>query len=350
MAFTIRTMTLVKTRGLIYRLGLCLLLTVSLTTRAQVYTFISPMEVKERFLHRQDATELLNGRDRMLDYPMYIAPNKRLSHAEGLDLPPSYWGLMIGNKQSGYVFESRMRPLKEGEQCLLCWMGLRENSLGKEKKIRQKMQRRYGCVKSADGSKDGIPATWISDTLTFISDTECYEGLILGIGNEKAVRNGTVLFHQSIDLPTPFEEMSISQEDLDAYPNATPLAIQSAEMKLYAKQDSWIHKMSIRDISMVMLSYNVNRACATSFMTYREIDIPIYVYMKSDGRCEMIVLNDNGLKSEDFPFVRELQEAFCKLPIRLFGFDTTIDGTIMSGTILYASRRTAWTFQEAERK
>jgi hypothetical protein len=68
--------------------------------------------------------------------------------------------------------------------------------------------------------------------------------------------------------------------------------------------------------------------------------------MRKDGRCEMEVLDDSMLKEEDKPYVEELAKALPQMPPLLLPLQFTIDGLMMPGKIIYASRKLAWSFEQ----
>ena len=99
----------------------------------------------------------------------------------------------------------------------------------------------------------------------------------------------------------------------------------------------------------ILLAYEANRYCPSSseLHAFHEIkDLPLYIYMRKDGRCEMEVLDDSMLKEEDKPYVEELAKALPQMPPLLLSLQFTIDGLMMPGKIIYASRELAWSFKQ----
>ena len=138
-------------------LVLSTLLNVSVgTLQLHAQRIVSPEMMKEKFLHVSDTTKLMLY-DKMFDADEYICKNPKLRNVRDMELPPSNWGLMIGNEQKGFSYENETRYLEADEKCILCWMGLRMGSVKEETSIRKKLKIKYGSIPSADGKMEGIP-------------------------------------------------------------------------------------------------------------------------------------------------------------------------------------------------
>lgn len=318
---------------------------------------LSPEKVKTRFLHANDTIKLMNY-DKMLEYEEYISNSTNLHKAGDIILPPSCWGLMVIDERGNRKFEGKIRFLEEGEKCILCWMGLRDSSSEQERRIRSRLKRKYGSVTSSDGKKEGIPSTWITDdTLSFCTYVQDYGGLYTGLSSYHIVQKGNIFldYHieghprwgNDIEPWNYFDRTILPQDDH----NNLHIQVSYLAPELFHTLDSKENYQRSRWAQMLLLAYEANKHCPSSFNKYHVIkDLPIYVYMRKDGRCEMLVLDDSKLKEEDLPYVNELAASLPQTPPLLLSLKFTIDGEMMPGIILYASHEGAWTFREVDQE
>ena len=335
-------------------LVLSTLLNVSVgTLQLHAQRIVSPEMMKEKFLHVSDTTKLMLY-DKMFDADEYICKNPKLRNVRDMELPPSNWGLMIGNEQKGFSYENETRYLEADEKCILCWMGLRMGSVKEETSIRKKLKNKYGSILSANGKMEGIPAMWISDTIATLKYIKYYGGVYIGLPDFICVNEGELLEDYKVGEHI-YERDSIRLWDYfskDVFKNPChTLYIQLFDL-LPENSHSLDDKEKAergKESEMLLLAYEVNKYCSLSFNRYHKTNkIPIYVSMRKDGRCEMTVLDERTLAEEDIPYLEELRNAFPKIPPLLFSPQFTIDGELMPGRILYATHNGAWTFMDIE--
>lgn len=317
---------------------------------------ISPDKVKEAFQHATD-TFSLDGYDKMLNYNEYLAGCPNLRNAGGIALPPSYWGLMIVDEDGQCSFENHTVFLEEGEQGFLCWMGFREPS-PEEDRVRRKLKKRHGSIVTSDGKTEGIPAKWLTtDNLAFSTSVKYYGGLYTGSASKPAVRKGRLLLDETREgspIPIWHEPNPWDYFDEEAHQNSKATLCYQVDKMTFdyipSHQFEREQRLSLRRfMETMLLAYEANRFCPSSFIPdkYHPIqDLPLYIYMRKDGRCEMTILDDNMLKDEDMPYVEELAKALPQMLPLLLSLNWTIDGMMMPGMIVYASRELSWTFRQ----
>ena len=274
-------------------LVLSTLLNVSVgTLQLHAQRIVSPEMMKEKFLHVSDTTKLMLY-DKMFDADEYICKNPKLRNVRDMELPPSNWGLMIGNEQKGFSYENETRYLEADEKCILCWMGLRMGSV-------------------------------ISDTIATLKYIKYYGGVYIGLPDFICVNEGELLEDYKVGEHI-YERDSIRLWDYfskDVFKNPChTLYIQLFDLlpenshSLDDKEKAERRKES----EMLLLAYEVNKYCSLSFNRYHKTNkIPIYVFMRKDGRYEMTVLDERTLAEEDIPYLEELRNAFPKIPPLLF--------------------------------
>ena len=339
--------------------GICSI--IPLLSRGQ--SVISPEKVKMSFLSGENSA-ILMGYDKMyhdekVNFHEFLAKNMMLRKAGSISLPPSEWGLLYGNDQKGYAFFNHCVPyVEEGERCLLCWMGLRNDSIGKSQEIWEKLKKKYGCVKDCHGEREGIPATWVSGEITFLEGVEMYGGTYICMRPDTCkVKKGELLLgsfpewkrnqREKVSPWKNFDPMVLSQNKV----NNLNIQVSDLAPELTYTFDSQENNQRAQWARMLLLAYEANKHCPTSFNGYHIIkDLPIYVYMRRDGRCEMAVLDESRLSEEDKPFVEELAAAFPQTPPLMFDLQFTIDGEMMPGKILYATHTTVWRFREVNQE
>lgn len=324
---------------------------------------IAPEKVKAAFLEKGDSAALRDYdkmyHDEKVNFHEFLAKNTMFRKAGNMYLPPSEWGLCYGNDQQGYIFSNHCVPyVEEGEQCILCWMGVRNDSLGKSREIWEKLKKKCGYVKERNGEREGIPAIWLSGEITFLEGVEMYGGTYICMRPDTCkVKKGELLLgsfpewkrnqREKVSPWKNFDPMVLSQNKVN---NLNIQVSDLAPELTYTFDSQENHRLS-RWAEMLLLAYEANKHCPTSFNGYHTIkDLPIYVYMRHDGRCEMLVLDDSKLKEEDMPYVEELAHALPQMPPMLLSLQFTIDGEMMPGKILYASHDGAWMFREVSPK
>ena len=319
---------------------------------------ISPEQVKAAFQHASDTTSLA-GYDKMCDYEGYISGCPALRKAGNIVLPPSKWGFMIIDDH-GTWYESKPRFLKEGkEKCILCWMGFREPA-PEEEKVRRQLKKKYGSIVSTDEKAEGIPAKWLTtNALALSTRVKPYGGLFIGSVSLPQVQEGHLILDESReDTPIPVWHESNPWDyfNEEAHKNSKEtLHKQLSDMKAveYIYNSGLFDRKQWTSLSKfmetILLAYEANKYCPSSFnyQDSHEIkNLPLYIYMRKDGRCEMEVLDDSMLKEEDKPYVEELAKALPQMPPLLLPLQFTIDGLMMPGKIIYASRKLAWSFKQ----
>lgn len=336
------------------------LLWLTLPTVMLAQPCISPEKVKQFFMHPQD-TATLNETDKMLGQEEYLSCSSDLRRVGKISLPPSNWGVMVEDEKGGYALVVKNfrldKPLKQGEKCILCWMGVRNDSSGQEEHIRRKLRKKYGSIKTSDSQHEGIPARWIGNgVMSFSMDVKYYGGMYVGVNDYLFINQGCLTFGKSPEStpkrdsedPWNYLDKTIPQSEKH---NHLGLQVIKLAPELYTCLDSQNNLLISYWEEMLLLAYEANKHCPSAFRKYRRIkEVPIYVYMRPDGRCEMTVLDDSQLTEEDMPFVEELAAALPQMPPMLFDVQFTIDGEMMPGRILYATYDGVWRFKEVNQK
>ena len=336
--------------------GICSI--IPLLSRGQ--SVISPEKVKQYFMHPLD-TATLNETDKMLGQEEYLSCSSNLHRVGDFSLPASNWGVMVDDEKGGYTFVVKNfrldKPLKQGRKCTLCWMGLRNDASGQEEHIRRKLRKKYGSIKTSDSQHEGIPARWIDNgVMSFSMYVQYYGGMYVGRNDFLFVNQGCLNFGESSESlprrdsedPWDYFDKTIPESEEN---NHLGLRITMLAPELFHTLDSWENFRRVRKAEMLLLAHEANKHCPSAFKKYHSIkDLPIYVYMRRDGRCEMVVLDESRLSEEDKPFVEELAAAFPQTPPLMFDLQFTIDGEMMPGKILYATHTTVWRFREVNQE
>jgi len=319
---------------------------------------ISPEQVKAAFQHASDTTSL-SGYDKMLDYEEYLGGCPALRKAGNIILPPSNWGFMIEGEY-GTWYETHIRLLKEGkEKCVLCWMGFR-NPTPEEGKIRRQLKKKYGSIVSTDEKAEGIPAKWLTTNALAFSRRVKYYGGIYATDTQfqPQIRDGYVMLDEQNDSThaiTRHEHDPWNYFDNYTHNEDRIWTLEDRTFNMtyeYLRSEHFEHgqrRLLWRYMEMFLLAYEANKYCPSSFnyQDSHEIkNLPLYIYMRKDGRCEMEVLDDSMLREEDKPYVEELAKALPQMPPLLLPLQFTLDGLMMPGKIIYASRKLAWSFEQ----
>ena len=344
-----------------YNLALCSFM---LTIGLHAQRVLMPDDIREYWKTRTD-TVSLETYDR-IDTPIgwesvHLMKSNALSKAEDIELPPSVW--ICYEKQNGENLVSNSDI--EGEGKILCWIGLAKEDSVNEKKLRDKLKRRYGVLRDQNG-REGIPALWVTDCLHTVVDAKYRWGLWIGgvyTSRDVCFRKGVFCEYDEFFGLEDDDDHSTWDVWYSSFDDDTCAIRIDTDNKYEGYSLSDISYELFESYSMSSTQDNVNILSHTDMKTIRKFrlhllannlallsprqnppkeqfihNVPIFIYELPDGRVRMEVIGDETYTEAQQRELKILAHAFSRMPRGscISHYYTSLEGLIF-GELLYVS-------------